>query len=265
MPTTDSDSHSADRLVGSDRVLAILSLLASFPTGATLEEIARQSGHPKATAHRALGALQRAGFAHKSSRGHYILGDEFLRLAFAHHEARPEHVRIRPLLQRLAERYGETAHFAVLDGAEVVYRAKVDPASGAARLTSSVGGRNPAHATAVGKLLLSYQLHDIHDVVEWMSGRPLVARTAKTAVTAEELFARLQSARRDGYGIDDQEGEDGVNCIAFPVFLGSPHEPSGAVSVSALAYRTPLARLLAAREEIRDLIAAATGGTSRTN
>ncbi len=70
----------------------------------------------------------------KTGRGQYILGDEFLRLAFAHHEARPDHIRVRPILERLAARFGETAHYAVLDGDSIVYRAKVDPTVGAVRL-----------------------------------------------------------------------------------------------------------------------------------
>jgi len=259
MSTTDETQRGDEKLVGSDRVLSVLTLLASQPAGASLDELVRVSGHPKATVHRALASLQRAGLARKSGRGHYILGDEFLRLAFAHHEARPEHVRIRPLLQRLAERFGETAHFAVLDDHEVVYRAKVDPPTGAVRLTSTVGGRNPAHCTGVGKLLLSYRLRDVHDVEEWIDGRQLEKRTPNTATTADELYSRIRTARAVGYSVDDQENEPGVNCIAFPVFLGSPTEPSGAVSISALAYRTPIAELVAAADEIRAIIRDTTG------
>src|SRR3954468_10869575 len=148
----------AARLVGSDRVLAVLKELARYPDGVGLEELTRVIGSPKPTVHRALRALRRAGLADQDTRGHYLLGDEFLRMAFAHHEARPEHIRVRPLLETLAGRFGETAHSAVLDGREVVYRAKVDPPTGAVRLTSTIGGRNPAHATAVGKLLLAYRL-----------------------------------------------------------------------------------------------------------
>ena len=74
------------------------------------------------------------------------------------------------MLRSLAERYGETAHYAVLDGESVVYRSKVDPPHGAVRLTSTIGGRNPAHCTAVGKLLLSYALPDDAAVREWVGG-----------------------------------------------------------------------------------------------
>ena len=253
-----------ERLVGSDRVLAVLTELAVHPAGATLDEMVRLTGHPKSTVHRALASLRRAGFASQDGRGHYILGDEFLRLAFAHHEARPERVRVRPVLQRLAERFGETAHFAVLDGTEVVYRAKVDPPTGAVRLTSTIGGRNPAHSTGVGKALLAHRLHTEQDVRAWIGDRVLEARTPTTAVTAAELHARLEEVRRRGFAIDDQENETGVNCVAFPVYLASPTEPSGAVSVSALAYRTPLSALLESAAEIRAIIADTTGIHERT-
>jgi DNA-binding IclR family transcriptional regulator len=51
--------------------------------------------------------------------------------------------------------------------------------------------------------------------------------------------------------VDDQENEIGVNCVAIPVFLGSPATPTGAVSISAVAYRTPLATLIDAVPRIR--------------
>jgi IclR family transcriptional regulator, acetate operon repressor len=54
---------------------------------------------------------------------------------------------------------------------------------------------------------------------------------------------------------DRQESDVGIVCIAFPVFLGSPVLPSAAVSVAALAQRTPLRKLTAAADEIREMIA----------
>lgn len=264
----------ADRLVGADRVLAVLKQLARHPDGAGLEELTREIGSPKPTVHRALTALRRAGLAAQDARGRYLLGDEFLRMAFAHHEARPEHVRLRPLLETLAARFGETAHYAVLDGREVVYRAKVDPPSGAVRLTSTIGGRNPAHATAVGKALLARELTSLQAVEAWLGERPPERpperspehpperppehpperRTPRTLCTAAELHRELALTRERGYAVDDQENEAGVNCLALPVYATSPTVPSGAVSVSALTYRTPLAELTAAVGEIRSLL-----------
>ncbi|MFC5503113.1 IclR family transcriptional regulator [Lysinimonas soli] len=246
---------SDDRLVGSDRVLAVLTELAKYPEGVTLDEMARVMSSPKPTIHRALASLCRAGLAGRDGRGHYLLGDEFLRMAFAHHEARPDHLRVQPILDRLANRFGETSHYAVLDGADIVYRAKVDPTVGAMRLTSTVGGRNSAHATAVGKLLLSLQLPDEQAVRAWVAEHPLRKITARTAGTAQELHAQLETVRERGFSVDDQENEPGVNCLAVPVFLSSPNEPSGAVSISALSYRTPLSALIEELPVIRSIVA----------
>ncbi|MFK0287530.1 IclR family transcriptional regulator [Streptomyces sp. NPDC090499] len=250
----NADHDDTSRLVGSDRVLAVLKELARHPDGVGLDEMTRAIGAPKPTVHRALGSLRRAGLADQDGRGRYLLGDEFLRMAFAHHEARPEHVRVSPLLDTLATRFGETAHYAVLDGREVVYRAKVDPPSGAVRLTSTVGGRNPAHCTAVGKLLLAYRLPTPDAVRDWVGADPLPRRTPGTLCTAEELHQAFELTRERGYSVDDQENETGVNCVALPVYGAAPAVPTGAVSVSAVAYRTPLSTLTDAVEEIRGLL-----------
>jgi DNA-binding IclR family transcriptional regulator len=264
MPQNPRASVGEDRLVGTDRVLAVLTELATHPAGASLEEMVKRTGHTKPTVHRALASLKRAGFAMQDGRGHYVLGDEFLRLAFAHHEARPEHIRVRPILDRLSERFNETIHFAVLDGMEVVYRDKVDPLTGAVRLTSTIGGRNPAHCTGVGKVLLASRLRTLDEVERWIGDRQLQKRTANSPGTALELHAQLVEARERGYAIDDQENEPGINCLAVPVYLASPSEPSGAVSVSAVAYRTPLSALVAAQNEIHDIIRETTGWQERT-
>jgi DNA-binding IclR family transcriptional regulator len=244
-----------DRLVGADRVLAVLAELARHPGGVGLEEMARAVASAKPTVHRALAALRRAGFASQDGYGRYVLGDEFLRLAFAHHEARPDHVRVLPVLRRLCERYGETVHYAVLDGRSVVYRSKLDPASGAVRLSSVVGGRNPAHTTAVGKLLLSGVLRTEEAVHDWVGDQPLATPTERSVATAEQLHAELTRVRAQGYSTEDQENEPGVACLAVPAYLTSPTVPSGAISVSGLAYRTPLAKLVADVPAIRAIVA----------
>ena len=243
-----------DRLVGADRVLAVLRELAGHPAGVGLDELAKAVSSPKPTVHRALVALRRAGFASQDGRGRYVLGDGFLRLAFAHHELRPDHVRVHPLLVELANRFGETAHYAVLDDRSIVYRSKVDPPTGAARLTSTIGGRNPAHCTAVGKLLLASALPDDESVADWVRAGGLERRTGHTITTAAALARQLRLVRDQGYAVDDQENEVGVNCIAVPIFLTSPRAPSGAISVSALAYRTPLASLVDALPDVLSIV-----------
>lgn len=246
-------------VVGAERVLSVLISLADKPEGITLDEIARELNSAKPTIHRALVSLRKFGLAQQLTRGTYTLGDEFLRLAFLHHDRRPDTARIDPLLQELAKTFGETAHYAVLDGSEVVYRAKVDPTIGAMRLTSAIGGRNPAYRTAVGKALLAHALPDLESVVQWAGTTVLERKTPNTITTPVQLAAALEEVRERGFSTDDQENEIGVNCVAIPVYLGSPRVPSGAVSVSGLTYRTSLQSLIDSVPSIQDIIARHTG------
>ena len=243
----------SERVVGSDRVLALLVELANWPGGASLDELARALASPKSTVHRALAALTRARLATREGAGRYSLGDEFLRLAFAYQDSRPEAAHVLPALRALADRFGETAHYAILDGAEVVYRAKVDPPAGAMRLTSTVGGRNPARATAVGKVLLAELLTDDADVAGWARLHPVAPRTPRTLTDDAAFVAEVARARELGFAVDNEENEPGVNCVAIRV--GGPYG-DGAVSVSGLAYRTPLRVLVASLEEIRAIVSA---------
>jgi len=251
-----------ERIVGSDRVLAVLLELAEHPSGITLDELAQKVNGSKPTVHRALASLRKAGLASQSARGVYELGDEFLRLAYRFQDARPETARLDPLLRELATEFGETAHYAILDGQQVVYRAKVDPPVGAIRLTSTIGGRNPVYCTAVGKLLLSYQIGSLADLEQWLDGADLPRRTERTLVTASDLFAEVEATRERGYGIDDQENEVGINCIALPVFLEPGRPVSGAVSVSGLAYRRSMASLVSSVDIMRGIVEAHLGAGS---
>jgi DNA-binding IclR family transcriptional regulator len=253
MASADSGAPE-EKLVGAERVIAVLMELADHPLGVTLDELAGTLHSSKPTLHRALAILRRSGLADMTGRGVYVLGDEYLRLAFRNLDGRPETARIQPLLEELAATYGETAHYAVLAGTEIVYRAKMDPPQGAVRLTSVIGGRNPAYRTAVGKALLSTRLHTLGDLRDWFGPFPLEQKTPHTLTTPEALLAELEATRLRGFAVDDQENEIGVNCVAVPIHLDGSTTPAGAVSISAVSFRCNLDRLIAAVPAISDTI-----------
>lgn len=256
MPETE------ERLVGADRVVAVLTELAAHPLGVTLDELAGILDSSKPTVHRALATLRRAGLADLAARGVYVLGDEYLRLAFKNLAGRPETARIQPLLEELAVSFGETAHYAVLSGSDIVYRAKMDPPQGAVRLTSVVGGRNPASRTAVGKALLSRKLMTLGDVAAWVAGAPLEQKTPHTLTTVDALHSDLVASRARGFAVDDQENELGINCVALPIYLDGSTTPAGAISVSAVRFRCSLDQLIESVPAIRDISARHLGPTS---
>jgi DNA-binding IclR family transcriptional regulator len=102
--------------------------------------------------------------------------------------------------------------------------------------------------------LLSSRLLDLAQVTDWFGDFPLEQKTPHTLITPEALLAELQATRVRGYGIDDEENELGINCVAVPVYLEGSATPSGAVSVSAVRFRCPVERLVDGVPVIREAI-----------
>jgi IclR family transcriptional regulator, acetate operon repressor len=251
----------AQRHNGAARVLAVFRFLATVPEGATLKEITTGVDSPKTSVHRALAVLSSAGLASQDSVGRYRYSHDLFRLVFSCYEAIDEVARIRPVLSALAQQFGEATHYAILDGPDVVYLAKIlSPAAGL-KITSTVGGRNPAHCTGLGKVLLAYTLPDGDAVRRFVEENgPLLRRTDQTLVHGDELAAELSLTRKRGYALDREESEVGINCVALPLYLGPGTEPSGAISVTALARRMPVAALEQAVPTIRSIITTELGG-----
>lgn len=250
-----NNAGSSRQARGAERVLTVLRELAGHPDGVSLDALARSLGAPKSTVHRALGVLARTGMAQQTARGQYVLGTEFVRLAFAHHEARSEVQLVTPCLEELAATLGEAAHYAELEDAEVIYRAQVRPPGDGMQMTWVVGGRKPALCTGVGKALLAASLGPQATAAQLVGrlGR-LEAGTGQTPVDPEALLAELRATAQRGYAIDDEESEPGVNGVALAIYTGSPTAPSGAIGVSTLARRLPLSELEARVGEIREIV-----------
>lgn len=239
---------------GADRVLVALKLLANQRRPLRLEEFTRELGAAKSTTHRVLGTLCRSGLAEQGDDGRYSLSLEFLHLAFRFYDALDDRNVVQGTLQTLVELVGETAYYAKLDGAEVVYVAMAT-APGYLHTATVVGARQPAYRTALGKALLACTLPDRSSVDQFVDKYgPLRATTPRSITSPYALDRDFSASRARGFAIDNEENEEGVVCIAFPIFLGPPSRPTGAISVAAIEMRTPLEKLLERAEEIRDVI-----------
>lgn len=224
-------------LEGVDRALRVLTLLGQRGDGWTLDELASETRLPKSSLHRLLTALKARGFAvQPAMNGPYLLGPAALEVAFGFHEKLDVPIMVAPLMQDLADRYNETIHLAVLSGGDVVY---IDKREGTHpfRMSSTIGGRNPAYRTGVGKALLAHTLADREAVDRYveMYG-PLVAQTPSTSASAEALNVELELTRSRGFALDLEENEPGVHCAAIAVTLGTGR-PVAAVSVTSPTMR----------------------------
>jgi len=194
------------------RVLSILAVFESSPSARTLSEICAESGLPQSTVHRLLGELEDWGAVQRDARGRYQIG---LRLwELGQHAGRQLRDVVRPYLQDLFGLTQETAHFAIRDGADVLY---IDRVYGSRRVpqASRVGGRLPMHATAVGRAILAFEAGWVRDAV---LGATLVQRTPFTKADPEQLRRELEKVRGQGFAVASEEVRLGSCSLAVPVF-----------------------------------------------
>jgi DNA-binding IclR family transcriptional regulator len=83
----------------------------------------------------------------------------------------------------------------------------------------------------------------------------LPRRTANTITSAVRFKAHLKIVRQQGYAIDDEENEQGIRCLAAPVFDGRGVAVA-AVSVAGPAFLvTPEALQGTIRKEVTEAAA----------
>lgn len=234
---SDIEAPPAHRAV--DRALEVIAYLGAHPRGVSLHDLSAATGTPKPTLHRILRSMRERGFAAQPDPGgDYYLGAAAVEAAFRFHAGLDLRQILRPLLVQVQRSAGQTVHLATLEGAEVVYLDKLDADLGI-RLSSVVGGRNPAPVTGVGKALLAAQLPDPGAVAAWVERHgPLVRRTPSSLTSAAALERELEATRARGYAVDDEESEESLLCVAavVPLVFG-PASPPVAISITGLKTR----------------------------
>lgn len=196
-----------------ERMTLILDAFDAATPTLTLLGLAERTGLPRSTVHRILDQMIRLRWlAH--TPGGYRLGLRVLELGGLAAEQNELREVVGPLLYELSQRTGLVGHLAVLDGREVLF---LDRSGGRSRvlIPTRVGGRLPAHSTAVGKALLATLEPGIAEAA--LRGNA-VARTARTIVDRGELHRELARIRnRQGVAVDTEESLPGVGCVAVPI------------------------------------------------
>jgi DNA-binding IclR family transcriptional regulator len=202
-----------------DRISLVLDAFEG-PGRLTLAQIVRRTGLPRSSAHRMLDRLVQLRWLRRSGRD-YELGMRLVELgSLAVHQDRLVRAAT-PLLGELHRATGLVVHLAVLDGPDAVYLEKVGDRMIAA-IPTRVGGRQPAHCTAVGKAILAYR--DEETAVD------LQARKTKYSIaSSSQLAVELAKVRAHGIAFEREESLLGYGCVAAPI--GGPGDAVAAVSV----------------------------------
>lgn len=234
--TNDIESATPNTVL--DRASLVLDAFDG-PGRLTLAQIVRRTGLPRSSAHRLLDRLVALKWLRRHEHD-YELGIRLMELgSIAVHQDRL-HSAAMPFLHELHRATGFVVHLAILDGGDVVYLEKIGGAL-AESIPTRVGGRQPAHCTAVGKAILAYQDSPIHRSA---ATPPLTRKTRYSIATGTALDAELQKVRALNIAYEREESLAGFGCVAAPI--GDIDDAVAAVSVCGPAEKMSFDYQLAA-------------------
>jgi DNA-binding IclR family transcriptional regulator len=199
-----------------DRAAELLARVVESHRPLGVGELAADTGLPKSTTSRLVGALERRGLVQRAGDRRVSPGPVLLR--FAHRDTSAGLVELAaPALRALSELSGETINLGVPTPLGVEHLAQEDSRHFVGG-TNWIGRRVPYESTANGKVLHAFS-----------AARPADGR----------------SIRAQGYAVAVDELERGLSAIAAPVF------GADGVAVAALSISGPTIRLT--RDRIAEL------------
>src|SRR3990172_3742033 len=220
-----------------ERVSSILDILGQSSQGISIGELSTAINLPKGTTHRLLSSLAYFGYVRQDPKTrNYFLGLKFVELGQILLQQLDLRKEAEPFLRDLADRTKETVHLVILDRNEVVYidKLETDQNPSGLKMASRIGLRNPAHSSAVGKVILSHFSEE--ELEGFLLEKGLGKRTGNTITDPTQLKENLKSVRKQGYAIDDEENEKGIRCVAAPIY-NEAGRVVAAMSISSPAFR----------------------------
>ena len=212
------------------RVLDVLSCFSTDHLEWGVSEIADYLGLVKSAVHRFLQTLEAAGYVDRTPRHRYRLGVRALEIGNVYRfqtlilQAADEPMR------DLAERTGLAVHLAQYSRPDALELLRAVGRIENHRAQPPVL-RKPAHASAVGKVLLAAADSTVVD--RFIGLRRMLPRyTEFTVVRPGEFRAQLERVRRQGYAVDHEESERGRYCLGVPI-RGTNRQVVAALSISS--------------------------------
>ncbi|RYB95161.1 MarR family transcriptional regulator [Nocardioides oleivorans] len=134
-----------------DRGLRVLQVLAGSPEGLTITELSARLEVNRTVVYRLISTLEQHGLVRRDARSRLFVGLGVLHLASGVQPLLRD--LAMPVLRRLAESIGSTAHLTVADGDEALALAVVEPTWTDFHVSYRVGARHPVTQGAAGKAI----------------------------------------------------------------------------------------------------------------
>ncbi len=213
------------------RVLDVVELLSQETGGVSLKQIGQALDIPPSSCHALLETLWSRGYVVRDGETlAYRLSSKLFGLAAAHLDGL-DLVRVaEPVMAQMTQLCGHAVSLAILEGTEVVFVHK-KMATGVIQIVNPVGTRLPAHATALGKVILAEMPRQTVEVL--YANTPLKPSTRNTITSLDELMRCLDEVKASGVAYDWEESSEGLQAV------GAGIKNAQALSAAAISIAVP--------------------------
>ncbi|OHZ01611.1 IclR family transcriptional regulator [Salinicola sp. MIT1003] len=200
------------------RALKLLAFIADAEGEVTVKHVSEAMGLAPSTVHRLLNLLRADDFVTTGTKsGTYAIGPQFYRVAARVVNRVSPSALAQPMLDSLVQQYDETVVFGLYLPAEraMSFVARSD---GQQRLTYRMDMNRPLSLVwgASGKAILAYLPDDI--VAEVLGAECSSPASGASPPEPTALHEQLETVRRLGYAVSEDEKLHGARGIAAPVF-----------------------------------------------
>ncbi len=193
----------------------VLKLLARLQRDVSVTDVATMLDWPKSSASRTLSRMAACGFLERNPETRaYRPGTVVMEAAYYLRASRSTLSLLEDELDHLAAETGHTSYVNLLDGAECLVVQMRTGAAGGLQVYTPVGTRGPAHASSMGRAILS-RLSD-EQAME-IVGSGLSADYGTAPRSRDDLLQRLATARARGWAVSQGEFVPNVAGISAAV------------------------------------------------
>jgi DNA-binding IclR family transcriptional regulator len=230
----NSGTHSKVYNLSVSKALSIINLLAENEEPLSLKQISESLSISPSTAHHIISAMKQERFIEQEqTTKKYGIGLRLYEIGLSKSYYQLLAKKAAPLLEIMSEQTGESSNLAVLIDGQITYIAQRQ-SSQLMKTFVQLGERSPVHCTGVGKILISDLSED--DIKLIIKNHGLKKFTPQTITNLKDLLAELEEVKRNHYALDHEEREEGVFCIAAPVY-NSSRKVIAAISISGPTVR----------------------------
>lgn len=183
------------------------------------QEIIEKLKLNQSTAYRLVSTLEQNHFISKNKENRYAVSDVLISKLLEKNQQKHDYFMWKSVsyMDELSKETGETTYIGMLQGTEMMITQAVH-GKYPTRTHHEIGDRLPLHADAIGKCLLAFQ--DKEEQGRIIEKLPFDKKTEHTITSVHLFLEELDRIKKNGYSLDNEEGEIGVRCIGAPIRKG---------------------------------------------